>query len=92
MERERCSELHRHRPIGFGFILRFAKPICWSENSRKRGPNEAPLPHPQVMWTWLGVHGNVPRIFNPRYSEIEILLREVDFLGTRTRECHDVLS
>ncbi len=28
MERERGSELHRYRPIGFDFILRFAKPIC----------------------------------------------------------------
>ena len=44
MEREKCS-------IAASSTERFASKLARqtrSENSRKRGPNEAPLPHPQV--------------------------------------------
>jgi hypothetical protein len=44
MEREKCSVAASSTER---FVSKLAKRTR-SENSRKRGPNEAPLPHPQV--------------------------------------------
>jgi hypothetical protein len=62
-------------------------------NSRKRGPNEAPLPHPQV-------NGGLGLGYMATSSVYLILViqkpksscEKLDFLGTSPRKCHDVLS
>ena len=89
MEREKCSELHLLQN-GSSQNLRDK---TRSENSRKRGPNETPLPHPQVNGgLGLGYMATshaylIPFAFGTA-TPMEFKFRR----GLGTRECHDVLS
>ena len=94
MERTRRSKL---RLYGFEIIDSkiFDSQIRGLEKERsERGSLAASS---GLVSTWQGVHGNIPRMFNPHCFEDEIFCRRSDLLAkinpeTRTRECHDVLS
>ena len=89
MEREKSSVA---APSTERFASKLARQTR-SENSRKRGPNEAPLPHPQVDGgLGLGYMATshaylIPFAFGTE-APMELKFRR----GLGTRECHDVLS
>ncbi len=89
MEREKSSVA---APSTERFASKLARQTR-SENSRKRGPNEAPLPHPQVNGgLGLGYMATshaclIPFAFGTA-APMELKFRR----GLGTRECHDVLS
>ena len=88
MERTRRSKL---RLYGFEIIDSkiFDSQIRGLEKERsERGSLAASS---GLVSTWQGVHGNIPRMFNPHCFEDEIFLRR-SIQEARTRECHDVLS
>ena len=74
------------------FVSKLAKRIR-SENSRKRGPNEAPLPHPQVSGgLGLGYMATSHACLIPFAFGTGALIGRKFRRGLGTHECHDVLS
>ena len=89
MEREKCSSAASSTER---FISKLARQTR-SENSRKRGPNETPLPHPQVSGgLGLGYMATSHAFLIPFAFETETLIELKFRRGLGTRECHDVLS
>jgi len=89
MEREKCS-------VAASSTERFASKLARrtrSGNSRKRGPNEAPLPHPQVNGgLGLGYMATSHAYLIPFTFETATPMEFKFRRGLGTRECHDVLS
>ncbi len=61
MEREKCSELHLLQN-GSSQNLRDRLDLKFE---KERSERDSLAASSGLAWIWLGVHGNVPRIFNP---------------------------
>jgi hypothetical protein len=89
MEREKSSSAASSTER---FVSKLARQTR-SENSRKRDPNETPLPHPQVNGgLGLGYMATSHAYLIPFALGTETLIGRKFQRGLGTRECHDVLS